>query len=999
MSGDNQAVEAGAIRQAASVYLKNFVEKQWETYDDSVPSLIPVADKAVLRGAIVEAVVGASGPVRVQLLTVVRRLVRSDFPGTWSAALDQIVPLLQSGDVNRISAGLGCFLELVCWRGGKETKGVTEAIQSQVFPILLQLAQQFIGHVGEEPAAQAIMKTILKCYFTAIQFRFSSWLLSGDAFMSWSQLSLAVIQTAVPAAVMALEREDVKENGYWKMKKWAFHIQNKLMSRYGNSKLDTYAGSEQPDFARAYMSQMAVPVLQVYLSQAHAAAEGRNPLPDRIVCVMCDFFENCFPAKKTWEAIKPQASWLVQAFVFPRLCWSATDAELWEEDPHEFIRTRLDPFDDFYSPAASCINMVVALVKQRKKDTFMPILAFVNGMLQDSHTTAEQKDGALFLVGSLASLLLDSKKMRSQMEPFLAAFVIPELRSPAVHLRLRACWVIEQFDELEYAVPANATSALSGILACMGEAGEEFPVRVAACTALAAILENPVVAQSVTPYLPRIVETILGLANEIELDNLSYVLEYIVSQFAEEMAPWAAQLCAQLRDTLMRSIDSYDPSQTNLEEGETPGLFDDTDKMMSVLGMLGTITTLVDSMSGKPETMCQLEAILLPLLHTVLSRRLMDVYEETFSLLDSLTYGQKAITPGMWALLESIHLVFLDAGSNYIPDMATSLDNYISYGAAELVRNPEALGRIVDIIRLTLTGEDFVESDWVHGCNLIEALFLNCRGAIDHLVGPLIQLVLGKLVSPGKKLGEARSQDEEPGVHALSHRVQHLESILAALYYNPLLTVQELERLQSTPLFLSHLVELAGERFTRVHDKKMLILAVSSLITAMPMEQMPAAWHQHWPSLLASHLEAISTLPKAIETRRKLKEEAERTDAEDDGEDDDGTFRTSRKHLDSDAEDLNDDEDAEEALHHAKTALGSDFESDDWPSDDESDWEDADELEEELYFETPLDQVDAPAVAAASIRALAHGQPQVFQQLASSLAPAHQATLQSLLLQ
>lgn len=988
MSGASDNVEATAIRQASSVYLKNFVDKHWETYEESVSSLINDADKATIRTSIIEAVVAASEPIRVQLLQVVRRLVRSDFPKVWTTALNEIVPLVQSGDVNKITAGLLCLLEVVEFRGGSN-KEVNDVVQGQIFPILLQLGQQFIQHI-EEPAAQNILKTILKCYFTAIQFKFTPWLMSGEAFMSWSQLSLQIIQAPVPAGIMALDREDAPENKFWKMKKWAFHIQNKIMSRYGNNKLDTFMNSENPEFAKAYMSTMAVPILQVYLAQIQASAEGRNPLTDRIICIVCDFLEHALRHKKTWEAMKAQVMWIVQSFVFPRLCWTEADAELWQDDPHEFIRTKLDPFDDFYSPSASCINFVVDLIKNRRKDTFVPILGFINGVLTDAQSSAADlktqslKDGALYMVGSMATVLLDSKRMSSQMEGFLASFVLPELQSPVAHLRLRACWVVEQFDELQYKTEANAVAALSGVLNCMNDA--EFPVKVASCTALAALLENPVVAHSIPPYLPRIVETILTLANEIELDSLSYVLEDIVTQFAEEMAPWAAQLCAQLRDTLMRSIEQYNPDAQG-EEGETPGLFDDTDKMMAVLGMLGTITTLVETMNGKKETMAQLETILLPMIYTILTRKIMDVYEEAFALLDSLTYGQKIISPAMWQLLEPIYQVFVDAGSSYIADMATTIDNYISYGNEQLVASPQALHMIVEMIRITMTDGDYVESDWVHGCNLMESLMLNCRGKIDQLVPHFIQLTMNRLADKVDSEGKTMI-----GVHASSHRVYHIEVILNALYYSPVLAIQELERNNATGAFLAKFIESA-EKFIRVHDKKLIITAVSALLSAnIAVDHLPAEWQNNWAAILPIYLDAVSTLPKAMEERKKLKEEAERSDNEDDG--------ISRGR--GGAEDSDDDyeDGASDAEAYTGRPNGSDFENyegSDW--DDESDWEDADELEEEIYLETPLDQIDVGSIVTSSIKTAVASQPTSFQRMITSLNPAQQATLQSIMQQ
>ena len=959
---------AMVVQQAASIFLKNFVEKHWETYDETVPSLINDTDKAFIRANIIDAVVASNEQIRVQYLTVVRRIARSDFPRVWSDVLDKIVPLLQSGDLNKINAGVSCFLEISSWRGNQKQDAI-DALHGQFFPILLNLAGQFVQHL-DQPESQSIMKTILKSYFNAIELRFSKWLMTGDAFLGWSNLALQVIQSPVPAAVSALDAEEAKENPYWKMKKWAFHIHNKIMSRYGNNKLDGYCG-ESPDFAKAYMTNMAIPVLNVYLAQIHSIVQGNVPVTERIISLICVFIENSLRHKRTWEALKDQYMWILQHFVFPRICWTQSDAEMWEEDPHEYIRSHLDPFDDYYSGPAACTSLVIDLVKIRKKETFMPILGFINGVLTDAQSTPSQKDGALFLVGSLSSLLMDSKKTKGQMEMFISSFVLPELTSKQAHLRLRACWTLLQFDELQINDENNAVKALSGVLSCMMDA--EFPVKVAGATAISGILKNDYVRKALPPYLPKVVETLLNLSNEIEFDSLSYALEDLVSEFAEELAPYAAQLCVQLRDTLMRSLESV---VVNNEDGFS--VFEDTDKAMAILGMLGTINTLVDTMNGKAETMAQLEAVLLPLIAAIFQHKLMDIYEETFTLLDSFTFGQKSISPALWQFFEVIFAVFQDAGSQYIPDMATSLDNYISYGKEYLLSNPQAMSIMVQIIQTVMTDDDFVESDWVHGCNLMESLMLHCPGKIDQFIPLFLQLTTAKMAD--------KMEDGQlvPGLHAVTHNVFHLEVILNALYYNTALTIQELERLGASNLFFKNLLQF-HEKFVRVHDKKLVVMAISALMNSnIAFEQLPASWQQNWASLLPVFLEALRTLPKAMEDRQKLKEETER--------DDHSTNDLGDYDEDEDVDYEDEGSDVEASGRRSYDDFGS---NEDW--DDDSDWEDADELEEEIYFETPLDNVDVPAIVKSAVLGIAHHQPTSFQRMTHSLSAEQQAFLHQIM--
>ena len=40
----------------------------------------------------------------------------------------------------------------------------------------------------------------------------------------------------------------------------------------------------------------------------------------------------------SWKLIKPHMATLVSSCVFPLMCFDDEDAELWEDDPQEYIR-------------------------------------------------------------------------------------------------------------------------------------------------------------------------------------------------------------------------------------------------------------------------------------------------------------------------------------------------------------------------------------------------------------------------------------------------------------------------------------------------------------------------------------------------------------------------------------------------------------------------------------------------------------------------------------
>ncbi|KAH9023317.1 Cse1-domain-containing protein [Lactarius hengduanensis] len=95
------ATQNGAVRLAASVYLKNMVKLGW-LEDDEYP--ISVADKEALKPQLVPAMIALSGAsdkaIRAQIAESVSLIAELDFPQRWPDLIDQLVQSLSSSDMN-----------------------------------------------------------------------------------------------------------------------------------------------------------------------------------------------------------------------------------------------------------------------------------------------------------------------------------------------------------------------------------------------------------------------------------------------------------------------------------------------------------------------------------------------------------------------------------------------------------------------------------------------------------------------------------------------------------------------------------------------------------------------------------------------------------------------------------------------------------------------------------------------------------------------------------
>lgn len=193
--------------------------------------------------------------------------------------------------------------------------------------------------------------------------------------------------------------------------------------------------------------------------------------------------------------------------------------------------------------------------------------------------------------------------------------------------------------------------------------------------------------------------------------------------------------------------------------------------------------------------------------------------------------------------------------------MLPALDNFVSYGSEMLVQNPAYLGALVSMVEDIFHDEKVGGVDRICGCKLAEALMLNLRRYVDQYVPVFVELAMNVLNS-----GDAKTK---------SYRVHLMEMIINAIYYNPALTLQILEAKGWTNKFFSTWFSNI-DSFRRVHDKKLSIAAISSLLTLKP-EDVPVSVQQGWPRLLQGVTRLFQTLPAALQHREAATRESDYT--------------------------------------------------------------------------------------------------------------------------
>jgi hypothetical protein len=925
------------------VYFKNRVTKGWTTSEDSAPTSTQITndEKNAVRPRIVPIIATAQPAVRAQLVVALQKILHSDFPKQWPDFVDVTIKLLNAQDLQSVFAGLLCLLATCRTYRFKmgENRGDFDKIVEATFPQLLTIGNSLVNETSLE--AGEMLRTVLKAYKHAIYFELPKQLRTHQAMVDWCTLFLRVVAKEPPENSMMEDADERELNHWWKCKKWSYVNLNRLFVRYGNpASLQKGTGDEYTDVAKSFISTFAPEILKGYLQQIEEWIHKRRWLSKPALSFTLAFMDECVKPKTMWDHLKPHMPILIEHLIFPVLCQSDEDLQQFEEEPAEYLHRKLNFYEEISAPDVAATNFLVTLTKSRRKQT-LEILTFVNNIVNkyeaapDDQKNPREKEGALRMIGTLANVILGKKSpIADQVEYFFVRHVFPEFRSPHGFLRARACDTLEKFEALDFKDPNNLTIIYRNILESMAD--PDLPVRVEAALALQPLIRHDPIRTMMQQNIPQIMQQLLKLANEVDVDALANVMEDFVEVFATELTPFAVALSEQLRDTYVRIVRELIERNTSKEGDDGFGDFLD-DKSITALGVLQTIGTLILTLESTPDVLAHLETILMPVITITLEHRLYDLYNEVFEIIDSCTFAAKVISPTMWQAFELIHQTFKTGAELYLEDMLPALENFVNYGWKTLMESPAYLDAMVDMVRTIFKDEKVGGVDRICGCRLAEILMLNLRTGIDNYVPEFIQLAMGILTNDELKVK--------------SYRIHLMEMVINAIYYNPHLSLNVLEANGWTNKFFSMWFS-SIDSFTRVHDKKLSIGAITALLT-LRADEVPTSVQQGWPRLLQGIVRLFQTLPAAMKNREDAQREDEfglSGDYDDEDEDEEEWEGEDWENEESEeTTDIKDESTAyldflSQQAQKFNAAVGQD--------------EDDDELEEESLLETPLDQLE-----------------------------------------
>lgn len=257
------------VRQAGAIYLKNTISSSWqeEEVEPGKPLVFSIheQDRGMVRESIVDAIVLAPEPIRVQLCVCINNIIKHDFPNRWTQIVDKISIYLQNNDPNGWMGALLCLYQLVKnyeYKKSNERLPLTEAMQ-MLLPMMYNLMVNLLKRdpLTDNDQFVILQKLLLKIYYALTQYALPLEVITKEMFSQWMEICVQVLDRPINEAKLDGHSEENMDVPEWKVKKWSTHIMSRMFERYGSP--GNVVSKEYEEFAKWYLETFSSGVLQV----------------------------------------------------------------------------------------------------------------------------------------------------------------------------------------------------------------------------------------------------------------------------------------------------------------------------------------------------------------------------------------------------------------------------------------------------------------------------------------------------------------------------------------------------------------------------------------------------------------------------------------------------------------------------------------------------------------------------------------------------------------
>lgn len=875
------------VRRASAIYLKNKINRSWSPASEDVLS---DTDKFEFKQQLVAAIVRTPTSLRSFLVVCLGTVLNYDYQKSqWPEFLGEVKLLLDStDDLTRVAAGLSCFKQLCKfyrWNISSISKQLGP-VMTEVYPHLLQIAEAAVNAVkssNNDDIYYQLIYDILKIYKLS-SARFLPEVFREESYAKrTTSLFLEIFVLPLPQSVIqvqpAVERTHLLPV---KCQKWATVNITRTYNTYltsSYSQLSENAAAYQP-YRKMFISLFAPEITKIFVEQLQKWSTQSVWLSDAVMYNIVTFLEAMVESKQVYtELIEPQIEGLLQLVLFPLMCPTDDDLDLYEDDPIEFVQRRMDFGEVNLTPSIAATNFVQKLVRKQKPsiEKVIQFLQECSVKLQSLPDEIKGRVGLFKLVQALAFLFQrKGSVLYNQLEPFLVQYVIPDLQSKHAYLRTEACDTIERLSNTHFESRETLQQLFQSVIFCFFDQ-ENLPLQVAAALALQSLSaqpENEDIRAAIGEHITEIIRQLLTVTQKIDSEPLLLVLDHFVEQFPDKIGPFAVnlstQLCNQfitLASDLVEQANAFDSG--NLA-AESEFLIANDEKISNGLGIMNSLANLQNQLENQRELTLQLDDTIAPVFQAVYQSDFVDFYNDCFSLHENTLYTLKAVPPRHWHYFDLLVGLVQRTGFDYFDDIMPVFENYIAYGAGDLAKDPARLSNFIGLLVSMFApisggaGSSPASSDpassfsdaqtRAHVMSLASRLFVShdlFNGPLNPYLKVVVDAVLHRVAADGQ------SEHTFP----TRYNVSTLSLILSTIYYDPNEAIGVLAGSGALNSFLETWFQTL-EEFVRVNDLKLCVVASLSILNYFASH--PEFQAVHVTELMRTLSHALEVLPGAV---------------------------------------------------------------------------------------------------------------------------------------
>jgi hypothetical protein len=768
------------IQHAAVLRFKNLVGQHWRFAPEN-DQYFSDQDKEVVKANIYETIVHQRNQlIRVQLCEAVYFIAQRDFPDKWSTLLPQVATGFQGQDLARTYASVSVLYQIFKRYRHKvdEMSDQVDALVSEIFPPLLQMFQHFAPH--DSPEAIEMCRMVSKCFRVVNEYHLPQHLAKPKVIDAWVSVFLAYVAKPEPAELLNRDSDARINHPYWKCLKTICKLLVRLYQRYGQPE---YSDEKYKKFATTFVKEQAPRLQNSFLALLEKQAAGAF-LSARVLNSTFQIFNVAITQATLFKLLKKKLDFLIFTSIFSCLALKEEDLRLWHEDPQEFINRETDITTEFHDPRVAATNLLIDLVRTRTAQTLDRVLNVIGETLaaySQAPTDAGlivKKDVVMRAFGSLSELLVQKSEHKSTIEHVLVVHAIADLTHSNGFLRARASWVLCRFSNVEFTDKQHYVQMVQGVYNLLTD--RELPVKMEACSAIAAIIRCASQLEPFRPLIPGIIGAFFQIIDEIGKEDVVDIFDSLIEKFGDEISPYAQQLVERMVQIFMSLVNAD---------------VDDDDAICTAMSCMRAVNTVLHSLSQLPHLYASLEPICALAINAVFSAQAMDFFDDILETITCFTYYPKKISDYMWSLFPVILQAFNDYAFDYISSMIHCIDNYICIGSERFVASKDLLEGTMSMCQKIFNTEG-MEVETQYASKIVETLFAACIGRIDSYYSGLFRMLVGRLLKSNSN----------------SLNFLLLNGVATAAHYNPQLFLAECVATNSTValfnVWMSHCLEL-----------------------------------------------------------------------------------------------------------------------------------------------------------------------------------------------